>query len=269
MGYYKDRAIEELNAEQQKLSVEAEIESAPIGTQFHTRDNSTMELVRKDAAYAYCGLTLKYEFKIVYAREQIDKRTEGSTHFWHDNGHFMDAVDENGWDIIRRSSQPESNPTVKDSLTTERKKQPICVHCDENKVATEPASDPLWCAECLKEHQDGYAKEAEERMRQIEQKPVCDHCTALALGDSQNYTDADYIRHEDACQFSASERYMLPIAKAQFRKRQEQLRKDILKKARQIEASAELAIEECALSVNTDLVNEERYSRLTGHNFNA
>lgn len=155
------------------------------------------------------------------------------------------------------SGECQSRSNVPDSAgATPAPSAKQCANCGE-EPATEPKESPHYCNYC-----DAY------KGYRLEQKPVCDHCTSLALGDSQNYTQADYIRHEDPCQYSASERYMLPLARAMFRERQ------LAKKVAAFEASVregdanELKHMEARLTQGDVLPSStERYSRLTGHKF--
>jgi hypothetical protein len=100
----------------------------------------------------------------------------------------------------------------------------------------------------------------------IEQKPVCICCT-IQVGDEFK---KDPIRHDDPCRFTHLERYMLPIAKAQFRARQLAIRAASTRARLDAEDAAVLAEIENDRGGNYMTPTQEKtYVALTGHDFKA
>lgn len=122
-----------------------------------------------------------------------------------DNFQFVRSAKEAQYSRLKMVMTPEAAKSFQ---------KPRCADCgkqlqsDDNSRET---AEGALCEECL----EGRGGGAECRA-----KPVCACCTRHEYGSILLEDGQEAIRHEDPCQFSHTERWMLPKAKAMFRERQ-------------------------------------------------
>jgi len=141
-------------------------------------------------------------------------------------------------------SEDRANPTCKPALQVAQKPEKPCWNCGE------PIAEGSFCG-CAPETSSCY-----------EQKPVCMCCTSFA-----NWTE---IYHDDPCQHTHLERYMLPVARAQFRARQLEREKAydaVIDRKRDLETLAKIESDRGGNHMTP--TQEKMYVQLTGHDFKA
>lgn len=162
--------------------------------------------------------------------------------------------------IQDRAAQYERLKLVMTPEAAQAFQKPRCADCGKPLQGDEQSQETMdgaLCESCLEDHGGGVTcynpllntvfaekmiqrqlqkedMEHEKRMAELDKiKPVCICCTDQMLGvrNLDDVGDVYYIRHEDPCQFSHTERWMLPKAKAMFRAAQERKHEENLGRA--------------------------------------
>ena len=105
---------------------------------------------------------------------------------------------------------PYSFEFVRRPSFTQVTDQFICIDCNMNHSAQSMSTKRhLSCHSCARKFEDVFQPK-------IELKPVCACCTKATFPEPTG----DIVRHEDPCQYTHDERYMLPGVKQLFRANQ-------------------------------------------------